>query len=225
MYSGWLSACELARHSKRPGEAALMTDVWVAERKLIGERPPDEYRREAVLVEEMLLPALVRNYVGSYSDCHGRVYYALTPAGWAWLDAGDEPPADDLDGQPDRDARAFDYERVQAVLDRLDTSDPSDPADAPAECVIRKYMWGLDWAGLDGAASRDRQSRDPQGADLGGAGILPATPTAVGLLEGAGGISGRLAAFAPERRTVLSNQRTTPKAVPSAGRVASAKDC
>ena len=127
MYSGWLSAAEVARHSKRPGEAALMTDVWVSERKLIGERPPDEYRREAVLVEEMMLPALVRNYVGSCSDRDGRVYYALTPAGWAWLDAGDEPPADDLDSEPDPDARAFYYERVRAALDRLDTADPPDP--------------------------------------------------------------------------------------------------
>lgn len=59
LYAGWLSAWEVARHSKRPGEAALLTDVWVSERKLIGERPPDEYGREAVLVEEMLLPALV----------------------------------------------------------------------------------------------------------------------------------------------------------------------
>ncbi len=127
MYSAWLSAGEVARHSKRPGEAALMTDLWVSERKLIGERPPDEYRREAVLVEEMMLPALVRNYVGSCSDKEGRVYYALTPPGWAWLDSGDVPPADDLDGEPDREARAFYYERVQAALDRLDTSDPPDP--------------------------------------------------------------------------------------------------
>ena len=127
MYSGWLSAGEVARHSKRPGEAELMTDVWVSERKLVGERPPDEYRREAVLVEEMMLPALVRNYVGSCADGHGRIYYALTPAGCAWLDAGDEPPADDLDGEPDRDARAFYYERVRAALDRLDTADPPDP--------------------------------------------------------------------------------------------------
>ncbi|HQL54433.1 MAG TPA: hypothetical protein PLQ87_06980 [Phycisphaerae bacterium] len=126
MYSAWLSACEVARHSKRYPQIELMTDLWVSERKLIGERPPDEYRREAVLVEEMMLPALVRNYVGSCADRDGRVYYALTPAGWDWLDAGDAPPADDLDGEPDRDARAFYYERVRAALDRLDTADPPD---------------------------------------------------------------------------------------------------
>lgn len=106
---------------------ARLTDMWVSVRKLIGERPPDEYRREAVLVEEMMLPALVRNYVGSCADRHGRVYYALTPAGWAWLDAGDAPPADDVDGEPDPDARTFYYERVRAALDRLDTADPPDP--------------------------------------------------------------------------------------------------
>lgn len=78
IYSGWLSTGEAARHSKRPGEAELMTDVWMSDRKLIGERPPDEYRREAVLVEEMMLPALVRNYVGSCSDHDGRISSALT---------------------------------------------------------------------------------------------------------------------------------------------------
>lgn len=41
--------------------------------------------------------------------------------------AGGQPPADDLDGEPDRDARAFYCERVRAALDRLDTADPPDP--------------------------------------------------------------------------------------------------
>ena len=127
MYSGWLSAWEVARRSKRPGEASLMTDVWVLERELIGDRPPDEYRREAVLVEDMMLPALVRNYVDSCSDGNGRVSYALTPAGWAWLDAGREPPADDLDGEPDRDAAELYYSRLRAALGRLDTAAPPDP--------------------------------------------------------------------------------------------------
>ncbi len=127
LYSAWLSVQELARHSKRPGAAALLTDVWVSERKLIGDWEPDEYRREAVLVEDMLLPALLRNYVGSCSDRDGRVSYALTPAGWAWLDAAEQPPADDLNGQPDRAAATFYYDRVRAGLDRLDTAAPPDP--------------------------------------------------------------------------------------------------
>ncbi len=45
---------------------------------------------------------------------------------------------------------------------------------SPAECVVRKYTWGLDLAGLNGAPSRGRQ----------GAG-----------LEDAGGIGGLLAAY------------------------------
>ena len=149
MYSGWLSAAEVARHSKRPGEAALMTDVWVSERKLIGERPPDEYRREAVLVEEMMLPALVRNYVGSCGDRYGRIYYALTPAGWAWLDAGDAPPADDLDGEPNRDARVLYYERVRAALNRLDVADPPDPKEIgglPLPVAIEGLKLSGPWA-------------------------------------------------------------------------------
>lgn len=55
---------------------------------------------------------------------HGRVYYALTPAGWAWFEASDVPPADDLDSESDRDAAAFHCERVRASSDRLDTAAP-----------------------------------------------------------------------------------------------------
>lgn len=105
MYSGWLSAGQVALHSKRPGEAALMTDVWVSERKLIGDKPPGEYEREAVVVESMMLPALVRGYVDSNADIQGRVSYMLAPTGSAWLDRGEAPPEDLRNETPlDRDA-------------------------------------------------------------------------------------------------------------------------
>lgn len=131
LYSAWLSAGELARHSRRPPE--LVTDLYIGERKLIGDKPPGEYEREAVVVENMLLPALVRGYVDSNADIQGRVSYMLTPAGWAWLDRGEAPPEDLRDDTAlDRDAAEWYAERQQASLDRLDTADPPDPKEIGA---------------------------------------------------------------------------------------------
>lgn len=131
LYSAWLSAGELARHSRRPPE--LVTDLYIGERKLIGDKPPGEYEREAVVVENMLLPALVRGYVDSNADIQGRVSYMLTPAGWAWLNRGEAPPEDLRDDTAlDRDAAEWYAERQQASLDRLDTADPPDPKEIGA---------------------------------------------------------------------------------------------
>lgn len=124
MYSAWLSMTELAEYSRRP--ALLMTHLWVSERKLIGEHGPGEYSRVAVAVENMLFPALVRGFVSSCSDCYGRVSYVLTSIGWAWLDVGDAPAGDDLDGEPDREAAEFYAERLRAALVRLESAEPQD---------------------------------------------------------------------------------------------------
>jgi hypothetical protein len=126
LYSAWLSMHEIARHSRRPPE--LFTDVYIAERKLIGDKPPETYRREAVIVEDMLLPALVRGYVDSNADTQGRVSYMLTPAGWEWLDRGEAPPEDLRDDAPlGRDAATWYAERLQTSLDRLGTADAAEP--------------------------------------------------------------------------------------------------
>jgi len=125
LYAGWVSAQEVAKHSRRP--PTLLADLWVSERKLIGECGPDAYRRETALVETMLLPALIRGYVESNADVQGRVSYMLTPGGWTWLAAGNAPPDDDLGGEPDPDVAALYRERLKASFARLDTVEPQEP--------------------------------------------------------------------------------------------------
>ena len=145
LYSARLSMGELARHSRRPPE--LFTDLYIAERKLIGDKPPGEYEREAVVVENMLLPALVRGYVESNADIQGRVSYTLTPAGWEWLDRGEAPAEDLRDETPlDGDAAEWYAERLQASLDRLDTADPPDPKEIGG-IPLPVAMEGLRWCG------------------------------------------------------------------------------
>jgi hypothetical protein len=53
-----------------------------------------------------------------------------------------------LDSEPDRDARAFYYERVRAVLDRLDTADPPDPKEIggiPLPAAIEALRLSAPW--------------------------------------------------------------------------------
>ena len=107
-YSAWVSMGELARHSKRPAAAEMMSDVWVSERALLSspDLGGDELRRELLLVEDLMLPALVAGFVESGSTIRGAVSYAISPRGWRWLDVCDEPSAD-LDGAYDPEAAAL----------------------------------------------------------------------------------------------------------------------
>jgi len=124
--AAWWSCRKLARHSRTP--AAYLTDLYVPERKLIGEWEPERYRQEAVIVEDMLLCALVRGWVDSNADSQGRVSYTLTEAGRTWLDATPEPVDDDLPvNAVDQEAREVYDDMVKAGLIRLDTATPADP--------------------------------------------------------------------------------------------------
>ncbi len=128
---GWWTCHELVRHSKTPSEAKTLDDVWISEVQLAGVDWPREgedttaFRREMVLVEDMALPAFLRGWITSNSDRHGRVYYALTLAGWEVLD--NAPPDDTPDTPVDIEAREAYLARVQYASDRLDTADPEDP--------------------------------------------------------------------------------------------------
>lgn len=129
LYSGWVTVAELARHSKRPGAAKLLTDLWVSEHKLFAAGlTPDERRREAVLVEDLALPALTRGYVRANADGEGRVYYCVTPRGWAWLDRGKAPP-DNPDTPHDPDARELYMATISAATSRLDNAEPEAAAE------------------------------------------------------------------------------------------------
>jgi hypothetical protein len=78
-----------------------------------------------VELEDRFLPALVRGWADSRSDCQGHVYYAMTAAGWATIDrtpAAPTPPAVD----PDDDAFDLYLHRVKLALGRLDTVAPPD---------------------------------------------------------------------------------------------------
>lgn len=128
---GWWTCHELARYSKVPGEAKTLDDLWISEVQLAGAEWPREgedttaFRREMVLTEDMALPALSRGWIVANSDRHGRVYYALTLAGWGVLD--NDPPDAPPDTPVDAEAREMYLDRVQSQLERLDTADPEDP--------------------------------------------------------------------------------------------------
>jgi hypothetical protein len=121
IFSSWLTCHELAGRSKRPGEAKLIRDVWIAEAELIGTG-----LATAALVETLLLPALATRYAESASDAAGRASYALTSRGWAWLDAGIAPP-DDSEAPHDPEARALYLEKLDAALARFATAALENP--------------------------------------------------------------------------------------------------
>lgn len=129
IYSGWVSCVELARLSKRPAEAALFTDVWIAEAGLTGrDAAHPEYKARLLLVESLILSALVAGYAESGSDSAGRVSYRLTAAGWSWIGAG-AAPADDSEAPHDPECRALYHECHAAALARLAAA----PAEFPRE--------------------------------------------------------------------------------------------
>src|SRR5690606_32769129 len=94
-------------------------------------------------------PALVRNYVDSHADGQRRVYYALTPAGWAWLEAGDEPTADDLEGKLNHRIEKLYYDRLRIASARLDVADPPDSKELgciPLPNAIEDLKLSTTWA-------------------------------------------------------------------------------
>jgi hypothetical protein len=75
----------------------------------------------------MMLPAIVRNRVGSCADSQGRVYYALMPRGWEWLDAASKyPPTEHNDAEPHEACARLYYQWVKASLARLNVATPQD---------------------------------------------------------------------------------------------------
>lgn len=120
LYSSFETCREVARLSELPGEQRVYQDKWVSESPQLGDAD------ERGLVETMLLPALLRQYVESNSDIRGLVYYALTDAGWGWT-FGDAPPDDQADGEPE--ARALYHRCLLAAGHRLDSVPPGDKRD------------------------------------------------------------------------------------------------
>lgn len=86
----WLVGNELLRRSE-------VIPQWVSEFSLMGDKPD---RHEAVAVENMMLPLLVRGYVESGSTVHGEARYALTESGAAWLGDTKKPKPDTAKENP-----------------------------------------------------------------------------------------------------------------------------
>lgn len=97
--------------------------VWVPETALAGVRWGDnDQRHKLVEVEELLLPALVRNYAVSNCTVRGHCWYTITPAGF---DAIKSPPplASDLP-DADADARREYYGRIHLEIRALAAAKP-----------------------------------------------------------------------------------------------------
>lgn len=72
----------------------LVEDCWIPEDSLIEKQPDADARRRALIsLEDSALPALTRRLLWSRSTARMNAMYAVTAAGWAWLDGGGELPA------------------------------------------------------------------------------------------------------------------------------------
>lgn len=117
--AAWVACHELARHSKRPGDAALLTDAFIRERLMCGDVSDHEYAIEADSVQRMLLPALARGRVIALADCRGCVHYALTRSGWEWLDT---EPLEHPETTPDAEMDELYRDHLAACRERLETA-------------------------------------------------------------------------------------------------------
>ncbi len=117
---------EIAKRAKR--EPELLLDYWINERLIepsdesgtINGKPVDKpgETRWLVFLEEMMLPSLIAGRVRVGVTCKGRAYYALTPAGWAALDAGCKPDKKPRAKFSEEFKSAY-YESFKAAVSRL----------------------------------------------------------------------------------------------------------
>lgn len=117
---------DLRSRSSRPAtkmEHAWTPEIDLAGLKCWGDTTDPQKRRELVILEDMLLPALSRQWVCGHADSFGRVYYSLTRSGWAIVDA-ELPPilVEQADTEPD--ARELYLARVSEVQSALHFADP-----------------------------------------------------------------------------------------------------
>jgi hypothetical protein len=123
--SAFISAKEIARHTRR--KPKLMQHRWASEYKLMqhADGPNDVALPEAKIVRRMMLWGLSRELIVAHSDIHGRIYYMLPPAGWAWIE--DEPPEDDENNdQYDDEVNRVYFQHLNSTLMRLSTMQPID---------------------------------------------------------------------------------------------------
>jgi hypothetical protein len=129
---GWLTLVKLAAHSIP--QPRTFDQRWVPETALAGvawSDTADRAAREQIMaVENMALPALARGLVVANSDCRGRVYYSISPAGWSVLDNPHDYPPDPAPAPAaDPEASAVYNERIVSAVHDLDTRAPERPGE------------------------------------------------------------------------------------------------
>lgn len=112
MCGAYLAMKELARLAGDSG-------IWVSEFSLM-KNTTDKF--EAMGIENMLLPALTREWVISNATINGEVRYSITPAGASWLSEAKEP-TDHPDKENTEAAAAYDAYIISA-LNKFETLKP-----------------------------------------------------------------------------------------------------
>lgn len=102
----------IAAASRRP--AIHLTDAWIS---------------ETGFDEQSVLPALTADWLVSRADSRGRVYYAVTPAGWRVIDSGEPPTAPAQPIEPDPRLREFYVTRLEAAVAKRATREPVAPGE------------------------------------------------------------------------------------------------
>jgi hypothetical protein len=130
----WLVARELLKQSEE-------IPSWIPERALMGKNPD---RHEAVAIENMMLPLLVRGFVVSGSNINGGVSYLLTPEGAAWLANCPKPKPDNGKENPEA-VRIYDA-TITGELHRLQTEKIQDARElgmlplSTSDCSIKQAI-------------------------------------------------------------------------------------
>lgn len=114
--AGHCSLCEvLGLHDK------MASELWLA--RLDNYANTDDCRRELVIVQQLMAPALWRDWVESGSDCHGRVWYWATKQGREVAKLPEPTLPADLPPMDKDAADLYDAEEI-AYRDRLRHAKP-----------------------------------------------------------------------------------------------------
>jgi hypothetical protein len=114
--AGHCSLCEVVRLQN-----PIASELWLA--KLDNYADTDDCRRELVIVQELMLPALWRGWIESGSDCYGRVYYWATDLGRKIAKKPEPTLPADLPEMAEEAGRLYDAE-VIAARERLRHAKP-----------------------------------------------------------------------------------------------------
>lgn len=147
---------EIAKRAKR--EPELLLDYWINERLIeptdetgtINGKPADKpgETRWLLFLEEMMLPSLIAGRVRVGVTSKGQAHYALTPAGWAAMDAGYK--AEKKPGVKfSEEFRSTYYESFKAAVSRMKDAQVASLGEIgplPLSCSMGN--WPVGWGGM-----------------------------------------------------------------------------